>query len=76
MKLINSISFYLIASFGLMSVLNENFNRFNIIGILIFIYIFISFKNYTKEEIYDILGITWLQKKFKNNKVIKEMTNE
>lgn len=76
MKLINSISFYLIASFGLISVLNENFNRFNIIGILIFIYIFISFKNYTKEEIYDILGITWLQKKFKNNKVIKEMTNE
>ena len=76
-KLINSISFYFIAIAGFVLTLNENSNWvFNICGFLILVWILISFKNSTKEEIYDTLGITWLQKKFKNNKVIMDMTNE
>lgn len=75
-KLINSISFYIIALSGMIMVLNNNFNLFNIVGVLIIALIGIWFKDSSKEEIYDTLGITWLQKKFKNNKVIIDMTNE
>lgn len=76
MKLINSISFYIIAIAGVMMTLNNEFNIFNAIGILILLFILISMMYSTKKENYDALGITWLQKKFNNNKVIMDMTNE
>ena len=75
-KLINSISFYCILFGGIVLTLNNEFGIFNIIGILILAFIYISMKDYTKEEVYEVLGITWLQKKFKNNPVIMDMTNE
>lgn len=75
-KLINSISFYIIALGGMVMVLNNNFNLFNIVGVLIIVLIWMWFKDSSKEEIYDTLGITWLQKRFKNNDIIMDMTNE
>ena len=33
-------------------------------------------KKMTENEIQEALGIIWLQKKFNNNKVIMDMTNE
>jgi hypothetical protein len=76
MKLINSISFYILAIIGVLFTTNGEFNSFNIIGIFILVYLLFNMKNHSKQENYDILGITWLQAKFNNNTVIMDMTNE
>jgi hypothetical protein len=76
MKILNSISFYILSVMAMVMVLNDNFNRYTIIGICIMIVLFMSLKDSSKESIYELLGITWLQKKFKNNPIIMDMTNE
>ena len=75
-KFLNSLVFYIIAASGVIFTLNDEFNIFNIVGILILMFIFISMKYSTKEENYEILGITWLQKKFNSNPIIADLTTE
>lgn len=76
MKIINSISFYVLATLGTIFVLSDELNRFTFIGLFILFVLYRICKNMESNEIYDLLGITWLQKKFKNNKVIMDLTNE
>ena len=76
MKILNSISFYILSVMAMVMILNENVNRYTFIGIVIFGILFMYLKNSTKEEIFELLGITWLQKKFKNSELIMDMTNE
>lgn len=76
MKILNSISFYVLSIVSMVMVLNDTPNRYTLIGLFIMFVLFMSLRNSTKENIYELLGITWLQSKFKNNVVIMDMTNE
>ena len=76
MKIQNSISFYILTTISIVMVLNNSSIPYKIIGLILMIYLLMTLKNSSKESIYDLLGITYLQKKFKNNKVIMEMTKE
>jgi len=76
MKLINSIAFYFFAVVSMIMVLNESSIIYNIIGFAFVIILFMSLKNSSKENIYELIGINWLQKKFNSNSVIMDMTNE
>ena len=75
MKLINSIAFYFFAVVSMIMVLNESSVICNIIGFAFVIVLFMSLKNSSKESVYELLGINWLQEKL-NNPVIMEMKNE
>ena len=76
MKTINSIIFYILTSVLILMVFNSASIQLNIIGLIILGIEFMTIKNYDKEVIFELLGITWLQKKFKNNKLIMDMTKE
>ena len=76
MKTFNSILFYVIVIVGIMFTLNDTINFYTFFGIGILIFEYMELKNRSKKEIFDLLGITWLQKKFKNNNVIMNITNE
>jgi len=76
MKTINSIIFYVLTSVLILMVFNSASIRLNIIGLVILGIEFMTIKNYDNEVIFELLGITWLQKKFKNNKLIMNMTKE
>jgi len=76
MKILNSISFYILSVMAMVMILNENVNSYNFIGFIILGILFMYLKNFTKEKIFELLGITWLQKKFKNSELIMDMTNE
>ena len=76
MKILNSISFYILSVMAMVMILNENVNRYNFIGFIILGILFMYLKNSTKEEIFELLGITWLQNKLKNSELIMDMTNE
>lgn len=76
MKILNSISFYILSVMSMVMILNDTFNRYTLIGFIIMFILFMILKNSSKESIYNLLGITYLQKKFKNNVVIMDMTNE
>ena len=75
-KLINSISFYIIAVTALFFTFNDEFNIFNVVGLLMLVFICVSMKYATMQERYDTLGITWLQRKFKNNVFVNNLTTE
>lgn len=76
MKILNSISFYILSAMAMVMILNENVNRYNFIGFIILGILFMYLKNSTKEEIFELLGIIWLQNKLKNSELIMDMTNE
>lgn len=76
MKILNSISFYILSVMAMVMILNENVNRYNFIGFIILGILFMYLKNSTKEEIFELLGITWLQNKLNNSELIMDMTNE
>ena len=76
MKILNSISFYIMSVMAMVMILNENVNRYNFIGFIILGILFMYLKNSTMEEIFELLGITWLQNKLKNSELIMDMTNE
>ena len=76
MKILNSISFYILSVMSMVMILNDTFNRYTLIGFIIMFILFMILKNSSKESIYNLLGIIYLQKKFKNNVVIMDMTNE
>lgn len=76
MKILNSISFYILSVMSMVMILNDTPNRYTLIGFIIMFILFMTLKNSSKKSIYDLIGITYLQKKFKNNIVIMDMTNE
>jgi hypothetical protein len=45
-------------------------------AIMLDIVFFPIIKKLPENQLYEITGVTWLQKKFKNNKVVMEITKE
>lgn len=61
---------------SVLMMLNGTPNFYTVMGIIFAIFLVLSLRNYSKDEIYELLGITWLQNRFKNNEVIMDMTKE
>ena len=76
MKLLNSISFYILLVMAIIMILNNKFNYYDLIGLVILGILIILLKNSSKENIYELLGIAWLKNKFKNSELIKDITKE
>lgn len=70
-----SFNFYLLVVINLVAIQNP-ISKWMMITIILDAVFFPIIKNIPNEQIYDIMCITWLKKKFKNNKVIMDMTNE
>ena len=74
-KIFNFIFFFLMVALSSIALSSNSLKFAFIMVITDIIYLFwLSNKNDTK--IFEITGVTWLQKKFKNNKLIMDMTNE
>lgn len=74
-KIICSISFYLAATFNLMMICSNNLG-YICLGLVWMVILLCICKMVGREAMYEIAGINWLQKTFKNNVVIMDMTNE
>jgi hypothetical protein len=70
-----SFNFYLLVVINIIAVQNP-ISKWMIAAIILDIVFFPIIKNLPNDKLYEIMGITWLQKKYKNNKVIMEMTKE
>ena len=70
-----SFNFYLLVVINIIAAQNP-ISRWMLIAIILDIVYFPIIKKIPDEKLYEIMGITWLQKKFKNNKVIMDMTKE
>lgn len=74
-KIFNFIFFFLMVVMNGVAFSSDSLKFAFIMVIVDIIYLFwLSNKNDAK--IFEITGVTWLQKKFKNNKLIMDMTNE
>ena len=70
-----SFNFYLLVVINIIAVQNP-ISRWMMVAIILDVVFFPIIKKLPNENLYEIMGITWLQKKFKNNPVIMDMTNE
>ena len=70
-----SFNFYLLVVINIIAVQNP-ISQWMIATIILDIVFFPIIKKLPNDKLYEIMGITWLQKKYKNNKVIIEMTKE
>ena len=70
-----SFNFYLLVVINIIAMQNP-ISKWMIMAIILDVIFFPIIKKLPKEQIYEITGVTWLQKKFKNNPVIMDMTNE
>ena len=70
-----SFNFYLLVVINIIAIQNP-MSKLMVITIMLDIIFFPIIKKIPETQIHEILGITWLQKKFKNNKVIMDMTVE
>lgn len=70
-----SFNFYLLVVINIIAAQNP-ISRWMVAAIILDVVFFPIIKKLPKEQIYEITGATWLQKKFKNNPVIMDMTNE
>lgn len=70
-----SFNFYLLFVMNIIAIQNP-ISKWMVITVVLDVVFFPIIKNLPKEQLYEIMGITWLQKKFKNNPVIMDMTNE
>ena len=70
-----SFNFYLLFVMNIIAMQNPISKLMLITVVLDFVF-FPIIKNLSNERLYEIMGITWLQSKFKNNAVIMDMTNE
>ena len=70
-----SFNFYLLVVINIIAAQNP-ISRWMLIAIILDIVYFPIIKKIPDEKLYEIMGITWLQSKFKNNVVIMDMTNE
>ena len=74
-KIIYSVSFYVAVASNLMMICSNNL-IYICLGLICMIFILSFIKMSGKEAIYELAGINWLQKTFKNNPIIQDMTNE
>ena len=70
-----SFNFYLLFVMNIVAIQNP-ISKWMLITIVLDLVFFPIIKNLSKEQLYEIMGITWLQKKFNSNPVIMDMTNE
>jgi len=70
-----SFNFYLLVVINIIAVQNP-ISRWMMAAIMLDIVFFPIIKKLPENQLYEITGVTWLQKKFKNNKVVMEMTKE
>ena len=70
-----SFNFYLLVVINIIAVQNP-ISRWMMAAIIIDVVFFPIIKKIPETKLHEIMGITWLQKKFKNNKVIMNMTKE
>ena len=70
-----SFNFYLLVVINIIAVQNP-ISRWMMVAIILDVVFFPIIKKLPNENLYEIMGITWLQKKFNNNTVIMDMTNE
>ena len=74
-KIFNFIFFFLMVVMNWVAFSSDSLKFAFIMVIVDIIYLFwLSNKNDAK--IFEITGVTWLQKKFKNNELIMDMTKE
>lgn len=74
-KIFNFIFFFLVVAMSSIAFSSDSLKFAFIMVIIDMIYLFwLSTKNDAK--IFEITGVTWLQKKFKNNELIMDMTKE
>ena len=70
-----SFNFYLLVVMNIIAIQNP-ISMWMLVTMILDVVFFPIIKGFPKEQLYEIMGITWLQKKFKNNVVIMDMTNE
>ena len=70
-----SFNFYLLFVMNIIAMQNP-ISKWMLITVVRDFVFFPIIKNLPNERLYEIMGITWLQSKFKNNAVIMDMTNE
>lgn len=70
-----SFNFYLLVVINIIAIQNP-ISKWMMIAIILDVMFFPIIKKIPETQLYEILGITWLQKKFKNNRIIVDMTNE
>ena len=70
-----SFNFYLLFVMNIIAMQNP-ISKWMLITVILDFVFFPIIKNLPKERLYERMGITWLQSKFKNNAVIMDMTNE
>jgi len=75
-KSIISIMFYFVAIMAIVFIFNNESVFLTFIGLMIIFSLMSFAKAFGKDVMYNILGINWLQKKFKNSELIMDMTNE
>ena len=69
-----SFNFYLLVVINIIAIQNP-ISKWMMITIILDIVFFPIIKKIPETQLHEIMGITWLQKKFKNN-VIMDMINE
>ena len=75
-KIICSIAFYFAATSAMFLILNTTSLYYKFVGLMIIFCLLNFMKVIGMKAMKEILGINWLQKKFKNNCVIMDMTKE
>jgi len=70
-----SFNFYLLVVINIIAIQNP-ISNWMLITIILDIVYFPIIKRIPEAQLREIMGITWLQKKFKNSELIMDMTNE
>ena len=70
-----SFNFYLLVVINIIAIQNP-ISKWMMIALILDVMFFPIIKKIPETQLHEILGITWLQKKFKNSKLIMDMTNE
>lgn len=75
-KIIYSVSFYFALASAMFLILDNNSLFYKFVGLFIGFCLMNFAKVIGFNAMCEVLGINWLQKKFKNNPVINDMTKE
>ena len=70
-----SFNFYLLVVINIIAIQNP-ISKWMMITLILDIVFFPIIKKIPETQLHEILGITWLKKKFKNSELIMDMTNE
>jgi len=70
-----SFNFYLLVVINIIAIQNP-ISKWMLITIILDVVFFPIIKKIPETQLHEILGITWLQNKFKNSEIIMDMTNE